>query len=314
MQIYEIIPRMIFGIVLIIGWLPVIVLTERNNKGNKEENNKLLDLINNKLILTDITNQITYNETSYFKTFGGTVINNVYTFPSSIINDYGNFYLTVIENTTTIDEKNKKITKSSPSTTVIFSVLINNELMNENNYLYLAMQNKIISSSNLVDPDNKNINYDINIYSIPKNKMIMKVEGLQDNLNELDMIIYDYEFGPEDQVIQTIKDRKELSNKFQMWVGRLGTFLMLFVGLALIISPFTAIVELGNNLPGPLKIFAIPGNIILSIYHALNLIGSLVLTVLMTFFIWSLINYPLISIIIGGLLIGFILYFSKYKN
>jgi hypothetical protein len=32
MQINEIIPRMIFGIVLIVGWLPVILLTERNNK------------------------------------------------------------------------------------------------------------------------------------------------------------------------------------------------------------------------------------------------------------------------------------------
>ena len=304
---------MIFGIVLIIGWLPIIVLTERNNKGNKEENNKLLDIINNKLILTDITNQITYNETIYFKTFGGAIINNVYTFPSTIVNDYGNFYLTVIQNTTTIDEKNKKITKSTPSTTAIFPILVNNELMNENNYMYLAIQNNIVTS-NLVDPDNKNINYDVNIYAIPKNKIIMKVDGLQDYLNELDMIIYDYEFGPEDKVIQTIKDRKELSNKLQMWLGRLGTFLMLFVGLALIISPFTAIVELGDNLPGPLKILVLPGKIILSIYHALNLIGSLVLTVLMTFFIWSLINYPLISIIIGGLLIGFILYFRKNKN
>jgi hypothetical protein len=306
MQIYEIIPRMIFGIVLIIGWLPIIVLTERNNKGNKDENNILLDLIKSKLVLTDITNQITYDENSYLKMFGIELVT------PNIINENGILYVSIIKNTITIDENKKTITKSEPMP-VAYQLFVNNVLMNGNNYMYLAMQNKI-SSRNVIDPDNKNINYDINIYSIPKNKMIMKVEGLQDYLDELDMIIYDYEFGPEDQVIQTLKDRKELSNKLQMWVGRLGTFLMLFVGLALIISPFTAIVELGDNLPGPLKILALPGKIILNIYHALNFIGSLVLTVLMTFFIWSLINYPLISIIIGGLLIGFILYFRKFKN
>jgi hypothetical protein len=47
------------------------------------------------------------------------------------------------------------------------------------------------------------------------------------------------------------------------------------------------------------------------IYQTFNLFSSLILTVLMTFLIWSLINYPIVSIIIGGLLIGMILYFRK---
>ncbi len=86
---------------------------------------------------------------------------------------------------------------------------------------------------------------------------------------------------------------------------------MLFVGLSLLISPLTFLVQLGEALPGPLKIIAIPGQIILNIYEALSFAGSLLLTILMTFFVWSIINHPLISVFVGGLLVGLILYFRK---
>ena len=140
---------------------------------------------------------------------------------------------------------------------------------------------------------------------------IMKVDGLQQYQKELDMTIYNYEPGPEVNAINAIKNRKSFSNTLFTWLGRLGTFLMLFIGLTMLISPLTFLNQLGDSLPGPLKLIAIPGKIIESIYNALSFFGSLLLTLLMTFFIWSIINYPLISIVIGGLLIGFLSYFGS---
>jgi hypothetical protein len=226
----------------------------------------------------------------------------------NMVAENGAIFVDIIQKTTTTDENNKTIINSG--SIKLINGLGDNVEMSEKNFIYLAMQNKL-SSKNVISPNNENVNYEIHTYSIPKNKMIMKVEGLQKYSDELGIIIYDYEFGPEEQVIKAIKDRKNSSNTVQMWLGRLGTFLMLFVGLALIISPFTSIVEFGDNLPGPLKIFVLPGKLILNLYQTFNLFGSLILTVLMTFLIWSLINYPLISVIIGGLLIGMILYFRK---
>ena len=81
--------------------------------------------------------------------------------------------------------------------------------------------------------------------------------------------------------------------------------------LSLLISPLTYLNQLGDALPGPFKIFAIPGKIIASLYNSLSFVGSLLLTLLMTFFVWSIINYPLISVVIGGLIVGLLLYFNK---
>ena len=125
------------------------------------------------------------------------------------------------------------------------------------------------------------------------------------------MTIYNYEFGPEAVAINTIKTRKDTMDKLQRWGGRIGTFLMLFIGLSLLVSPLRFINQLGDALPGPLKLLAIPGKIILSIYDTLSFFGSLILTILMTFFIWSLINHPLISVFIGGMIVGLLLYFHK---
>jgi len=61
-NIASIIPKMLFGLMLIILWLPVIVFTEKNNKGNDEEYALLLDKINKNLKLIDVTNKVEYKD------------------------------------------------------------------------------------------------------------------------------------------------------------------------------------------------------------------------------------------------------------
>ena len=142
----------------------------------------------------------------------------------------------------------------------------------------------------------------------------MQIEGLKEFEKELDITIYDYEFGPKEDAINTIKNRKNNADKIQMWLGRIGTFLMLFIGLSLLISPLTAVVQLGESVPGPLKLFIVPAKIILNIYETLSFFSSLLLTIIMTFLVWTIINKPILSILVGSLLVGLILYFHKIKN
>jgi hypothetical protein len=307
MSITSIIPSMIFGIVLIIAWLPIIYYTEKNNKGNKDEYNLLLEKIDKNIKLTDISDKISYSPIPTEK-----IMVDIYEVKPEDLLD-GNVYITSIKKITTTTTKNNKTettTSTAPGSNLTIPILINSSQMDTYNYQYLAGNNKKKSVS-MMDPNNSNISYEFDIYSIPKNKQIMQIEGLKEFENELDMAIYDFEFGPKDVAISTIKNRKNSMNLIQRWGGRLATFLMLFIGFSLLVSPLRFLVGLGSALPGPLYLITIPGQILLSIYDTLSFFGSLILTLLMTLFIWSLINYPIVSVLIGSLLIGLILYFKK---
>ncbi len=308
MSITGIIPSMIFGIVLIIAWLPTIYLTEKNNKGNEDEYDLLLEKIDKNIKLTDISDKISYSPIPT-----GKIMVDLYEVkPEDLIDEniYINSTKKTTTTTTTSDNKTTTNTIIDPGSNLTMPILINNSPMDTINYQYLVTANKK-KTVTMMDPNNSNISYTFDIFSIPKNKQIMLVEGLREYENELDMTIYDYEFGPKDVAINTIKNRKSSMNTLQKWGGRLATFLILFIGFSLLISPIRFLVSLGNALPGPLKLITIPGQILLSIYDTLSLFGSLLLTLLMTLFVWSLINHPMISILIGALLIGLILYFNK---
>jgi hypothetical protein len=303
-DISSIIPRMIFGIVLIIAWAPVILFSELNNKGNQDEYKFLLDKLANNTIFTDMTSQISYPSL---------IINNAYVNYYEIKADdttNGNIYISTIKITKTKDANGKNTITKEFSNEFLSPIKVNNTEMDNENYKYLAMQNKIISTT-VEHPTDSNISYEINGYAIPRNKQIMKVEGLQEFQTELDMTIYDYEFGPKSKAIEAIKNRKTASNTFQIWLGRIGTFFMLFGGLMLLVAPLQTIINMGESLPGPLKILALPGKILMNIYSSLSFFGAFILTLLMTLFIWSLVNYPLVSVLIGGLIIGLMMYFGK---
>ena len=310
MSITSIIPSIIFGIVLIIAWLPVIVLTEKNNKGNNDEYKLLLSKMSSDLILTDISDQVTFPN---LESTSDPFTISTYEITSDFMNNNNNnIYVTVDETTQTTDANGKisTVTKIKSVDLALNIPSVGDVPLNNDDYIYLATQNNVLTYTK-TDPINSNITYKYTFYSIPKDKKIMKVEGLQQFASELDMIIHNYEFGPEDIAKNAIKDRKIKSDKLQMWLGRIGTFLMLFGGLSLLISPLTFLNQLGDALPGPLKLLAIPGKIIASIYNTLSFFGSLILTLLMTFLVWSIINMPLVSILVGSLLVGLILYFNK---
>jgi hypothetical protein len=333
-SITSIIPSMIFGLILIIAWLPIIYFTEKNNKGNVDEYNLLLEKIDKNIKLTDVTDRIMFpykyisdtpdviSSSSISKyddikdilkyddikdiSINGYKINN-----KALVNNNVLIKQTII--TKTKDSNGKEMTTIKTGTSVVFSPSIDGSIMEDNDYEYLAMQNKTFSTK-IKDENNENITYEINVYSIPIGKQIIKVEGLQEFQSELDITIYNYEFGPKENAINVIKNRKSSINTIQKWGGRIATFLMLFFGLSLLVSPLKIIVSLGNALPGPLQLIAIPGRILLSIYNALSFFGSIILTILMTMFIWSLVNYPIVSVLFGGLLIGLIIYFNKHSK
>ncbi len=308
-SVTSIIPNIIFGLVLIIGWLPIIIITERNNKGNLNELKVLEDEIKKNLKLTDVIFtfplQTTEPNTQFKQNNDGTKIINL----EYIKSNNNNLYIKIIKKTTTTDNKGIKKTDVSNDKIILGKPLVDGNQISDDDYIYLASQNKVTTINNIADKNNNNITYDIQIYSIPNDKTFMKVEGL--DKDRIDMIVYTYEFGPKDVAITSIINRKKNNNQLQMWGGRIGTFLMLFIGLSLIVSPLTALVQIGEALPGPLQLLAIPGKIILRLYETLSFFGSLLLTLLMTFLVWSIINMPLLSVVIGGLLIGLILYFQK---
>jgi hypothetical protein len=301
MSITSIIPNIIFGIVLILAWLPVIVLTEKNNKGNNDEYKLLEDKIKTDLKLSNAS--IIYSEFINTKSIGN------YTITKNILNNYNNnLYVKIIKKTKITDNKGNISFTTEKSDEIINK----SSVMNDANYIYLASQNEAFKTTANNDT-NSNITYELTFYSIPADKNIIQINGLQQYSKELDMDIYDYEFGPEEEAIKSIKNRKLSSNTIFKWLGRIGTFIMLLVGLSLLISPLTFLNQLGDALPGPLKLLAIPGRIISSLYQTFSFFGSLILTLLMTFLVWSIINMPYVSILVGSLLVGLILYFNKKK-
>lgn len=318
-DIGSIIPRMLIGILLIVLWIPVIYYTEKNNKGNDEEYALLLNKIDTNIKVTDMTSKTEFKDieqpTSNASDAPNTTLGaSGFIITPELLKKYNNnIYLIETMYVTTKDDKGKETTNATVNTTIVLqNITIDGVLMEGYDYEYLAKYNKVFTT-NIQDKNNTNTKYTIDIFSIPAGKQIMKIEGLKEFESELDMVIYNYEFGPREAAINTIKTRKNTMDKLQRWGGRLATFLMLFFGLLLLVSPLEFIVRLGSALPFPLSLMVVPGQIILTIYNSLSFIGALILTILMTFLIWSIINHPMVAILIGSLLIGFILYFNKHK-
>ena len=319
-QISSIIPTMILGIFLILAWFPAIIVTELNNRGNDNEYKQLLTYINDgtTLKLEEVT--LTYpplNTATSAANLSTYKLGDYYTVPLDLINNNNNLHLmSMIETTTTTtDSSNKQITTTTldGNELSIGIPTINSVLMNADDYRYLAMQNKIKTDTLTKTENGATKKYTINIYSIPINKQILKVDGLRQHAEKLDMTIYDYEFGPSSDAKESIKQHKSTPDFLVRWLGRLGTFLMLAGGLTSIVSPIRTLNNLLGQLPWFLNIIAVPGQIILSIWDALSIFGSLLLTALMTLLVWTVINKPMYAIIIISLIAGLTIYF-KYKK
>jgi hypothetical protein len=316
-QISSIIPTMILGIFLILAWFPTIIVTELNNRGNDNEYKQLLTYINDgTLKLEAVTFIYPLANTTPLPPY---ILGDYYTVPPELItnNNYNLYLMSTIETTTTTtDSSNKTITTTTldPGNTMsIGTPTINGSAINADDYIYLAMKNKVKTETINKVEGNATKKYTISIYSIPTNKSILKVDGLRQHEEKLDMIMYDYEFGPPDDAKESIRQHKSIADFWARWLGRLGTFLMLAGGLTAIVSPIRTLNNLLGQLPWFLNIIAVPGQIILSIWDALSISGSLLLTALMTLLVWTVINKPIYAIIIVSLIAGLTIYF-KYKK
>jgi hypothetical protein len=316
-QISSIIPTMILGIFLILAWFPTIILTELNNRGNDNEYKQLLTYITDgTLTLEEVTFIYPLANSGTLSTYS---LGDYYVIPSEVIkSNNNNLHLmsTIETTTTTTDSSNKTITTTTLDGGDKMSIgipTINGSAINADDYIYLAMKNKVKTERFERKDATVTKKYTIDIYSIPSNKQILQVGGLRQHEDKLDMTIYDYEFGPEESAKETIKQHKSIVDFWARWLGRLGTFLMLAGGLTAIVSPIRTLNSLLGQLPWFFSIIAVPGQIILSIWDALSISGSLLLTALMTLLVWTIINKPMYAIIIISLIAGLTIYF-KYKK
>lgn len=290
----------IFGIFLILVWFPTIIFTEFNNKGNRLELDQLKKHMDTHMTLTDV-NSITNNSNTVptiISDFKSNTINNLITANKHV-------YIT-IDTATTVDNKE---TISKQDEYFINMPLFDGNKISNTDYKYLAQQNKL---DNITIPDktNNSIQYKITIYSLLLESKFVKITDLQAYEDEFDMKIYTYEYGPMNQVKQKLIKRKLDDNWIQKLIGRGGTFLMLLIGMSLLVSPLRALANLTDQFTH-MPLLMAPLRFILSIYDSLSFFASLILTILMTLLVWSLVNYPLISILITGMIAGLTVYFKR---
>ena len=102
-----------------------------------------------------------------------------------------------------------------------------------------------------------------------------------------------------------MEDRKS-SNKIQKWVFRIGTFLVLLIGLNLLVSPLKHILnETPEVIDFPIIRILKPfvsafSGIVLFLWHTFSFLGSFLLTAILTAVVYLLVNHT----VIGGASLG----------
>ncbi len=302
----------IFGVLMIIAWLPTIFLTEINNKGNRLELNKLKQYLKSsdfKVTPTTITGtiisryDITYNSTSI-------------KLPDDVINKYIFLYYTSIVETTTRDKDGKNTTKtdSGPNgTTEITEITANGNRVDKKDLEYLARQKQIATKEMQITDTIKII---ISYYGIENNAKVCELNSVsitELSKEEYDIEVYGYEYGEtKDQAAQSIIENKDASNFVWKWLGRLGTFILLCGGLMALIAPIRDAVNAGITIPGIGFLFT-PIKWLVGLYDVASFIIAIILTVLMTIFVYTLVNYPIISMALGGMIVGLTLYLKRHN-
>jgi hypothetical protein len=290
------------GIILIIIWIPVIILTELNNKNNNKEYNLLLKYLENTTYTkVDLTFNLPISINYQINTIGLS-----YTIPDKYLTEgilYVEYDIVSQERDARGNTINNIITDNSR-----FGDLpkIGEKKMDESNYKYLILQNKVGSDTKTIS----NTTYNFYFYTIPRNKEIFQVNNLKQYEKELDFPVYEYEFGPEDDIPDIIKKRKLSDSTFQKWAGRIGTFLVLLIGLTSLISPIRSIVQtLQQN--RVVSVLLLPLQIIINLYDSISFLASVILTLLMTLLVWAIINKPLISGLLVGMIVGITLFINN---
>ncbi len=214
--------KIILTIILIV-LLPTIYLTEQNNV----DYNLSLARIDMKVNLTNTT--LYYPELSLTdcKIDGYTIrqediINKNFYIKSTINNSQSSIFIIPLFLSKLSEPIILKNVNVEGGGSFILNKLDNIESMNITNYIYLASFNKTYTTTY----EYNNIFYTIEVYSIPLNAQIMRVYGLE---NELNMPIYEYELGPRETAINNIKNRKPKINIYKKWIIRIILLIILLV-------------------------------------------------------------------------------------
>ena len=308
-SVTSIVPKMIIGIFLILAWFPSIIFNELNNKGNI---NELNDLINNNDKYIKNLEEITLtDEILPTKADLNLLISHEAIIDKLSLNT--NYYLTWNETTSTKDSNNTDVIQVTPNESYKPpSAALDMKL---NNYKYLLKDTTKVPLNLRIDNGTVTYsNYVLN--SIPTNSDIVKVTYSAD-FQTTDVTYYDYEFGKNDaatksNIINLLVERKKTGNFLSRWGLRILIFIMLALGLGLIVAPLQAVADVSGQVPYLGGLLSFPVKIILSLYYSLGIASALLLTVILTFLVWGLINYPIIAGISAGGLFGLI-YMSKRK-
>jgi len=168
-----------------------------------------LDFINKNLNFTDVTSQIRFVKEIIPTNL--TLSDNKINY---LINMSNGFKITV--DFFNSNNANLYIVGTSNNGEYIFHYTyppyINTEVMNKNNYIYLAKKNKL-NTEKIIDPNNTNIVITYNIYNIPYGEQFLREDGINLYEAELGIILYEYELGPKEVAKQTIINRFNASRK-----------------------------------------------------------------------------------------------------
>lgn len=284
------------GIALIILWLPAIYFTEVNNKNNNNEYDILREHIKKHLVVKDIKLNFDSPPSN---------VSNV--IKNEQLAKHNNLYVkTMVETKTKLPNGQVQVIVNPFGQEFVVNIpFYEGKSIGETSYKYLSVQN-LIYTDKIVEGNTTTTYY---YYAIDKNQSIVKISGLQEYQEEIDMTIYNFEYGPSDTIGQRLGERKISSNVLAKWFGRGGTFLTLLMGLNLLVGPLDSIVQSSDSIG--LSVLTFPIKIILALYHSVSFIGAAILTFLMTLLVWSLINKPYISMAVVALIVGMIMYFKN---
>ena len=330
--------KMLIGFVLILLWLPAIFMSEINNKNNKSERRKLEKNINNsflktgKIISDSIKTNIWGNNVNFKKSVGGMISQQQYIqYYKKVKDSYGYTRNRLVRSWSKPINSEIKYKDFYIKFTDGTKLYVNQDLINPEDLLsitYPAYRNDVDISNNLFWSGNTFSNnrytnlgdYKYNVFKIPTDKTITvfaKNENLDKVEDDSTKLFYKGRVTKE----QIINKKKEI-NTTERWLFRIGTFFMLFIGLALIAEPLKEILK------GTSNIFNLPilnilkpiidaiGGVVVFLWDSLSFFGALILTLILTAIVYFLVNYTLVVGIGLGFIIVLLLIpvFMKNKN
>ena len=295
--------QVLVGFILVILWFPSIIYFEYINKDNNDKTSDLNYKIKDYYLKSGKIKKIGRKVHTFDTSLGPIKINK------SILSTIYNYKK--IKKVVKSQEKSKnKIPKKKTYTTEYYWKKYGSKTLKDKKFLFTDNNNvkKILNMNDFKNSDFKNLlsysniekiklNKKIKAYNVPNGKLVTffaKNNNLERVKHNKARIIY-----PGLKTRQGIIYDIKTSDFYFRWGMRLITFLMLFLGLQLITSPLRYVIEEAPHiLDFPILnlfkwILVFMSDTILFFWDTSSIFGSLILTAIVTFIVFSLVNYPI---------------------